>query len=203
MAGTGSVFAHSTFDPDDVEVVSTRTPRPLELVDSDPSWPEQFGLIADRLRTALGDRALSVEHVGSTSVPGLPAKPVVDVDLVVADSAAEETYADDLTAAGFVFLLREPGWHQHRLFGSEEPYGNVHVFGPDSPELVRHVVFRDWLRRHPEDRERYVAAKRRAVSATAADETVGGYDPVRAYNARKQTVVRDILDRALAAADLR
>lgn len=206
MPDREAVLQHVDFDPDDVDLVTPRAPTPLLVVEADPAWPAQFARLRDRLRGALGARALSIEHVGSTSVPGTAAKPVIDVDLVVADSAREDEYADDLLRAGFPLLLRERAWHQHRLFGSDDPYGNVHVFGPDSPELVRHVVFRDWLRDHPADRDRYVAAKREAVAATtagdgttrsgstAADDAAG-----RAYNLRKQAVIRGILDRAFAA----
>ena len=90
---------------------------------------------------------LELHHVGSTSVPGLPAKPVIDVDLVVADSADEAAYIPDLVAAGFVHTIREPWWHEHRLVKYDDPVAYVHIFGPDCPEVVRHRMFHDWLRR--------------------------------------------------------
>ena len=199
------LLKHDDFDPDDVTVVTARTEPTLVIVDPDPGWPADFERLRSRLQDALGVRALSIEHVGSTSVPGMAAKAVIDVDLVVADSAREDAYVDDLVRAGFPFLFREPGWHQHRMFGSENPYGNIHVFGPDSPELVRHVVFRDWLRTHPADRDAYVTAKRdAAAAATSGEASAAGLtsatEPAgRLYNQRKQAVIRDILERAFAA----
>jgi GrpB-like predicted nucleotidyltransferase (UPF0157 family) len=121
----------------------------IEVVDPDPAWPDQFALLAARIRTALGSRALVVEHVGSTSVPGLAAKPVIDIDLTVADSADEAAWLPELEAVGFELVIREPWWHEHRCLTSEDPRCNLHVFSPDCPEPVRHVIFRDWLRQHP------------------------------------------------------
>jgi GrpB-like predicted nucleotidyltransferase (UPF0157 family) len=105
-----------------------------------------------------------VHHVGSTSVPGLPAKPIIDVDLVVADPGDEPSYIPDLVAAGLVHAVREPWWHGHRLLKGDQPQAFVHVFGPDCPEVVRHLMFRDWLVEHAEDRERYAEAKRAAAA---------------------------------------
>lgn len=179
------------------------TPTAIEVAEYDASWPDVAERIADRIRAALGTRAVRIEHVGSTAVPGLPAKPVIDLDLTVADPAAEDGWLPRLQDAGFVLTVREPWWHEHRLVRSVHPVGadasdgrgvatNVHVFGPDSPELVKHVVFRDWLRTDAADRERYAAAKRAAAHGTP--------QRVMDYNARKEAVVRAIYDRAFRAA---
>src|SRR5215831_13086698 len=88
---------------------------PIALAESNPEWPEQFECQARRIEAALGGCALQIEHVGSTSVPGLAAKPVIDILLVVADSADEPSYVPALEAVGFVLRIREPGWHEHRL----------------------------------------------------------------------------------------
>ena len=118
-------------------------------------------------RTALGPLATRIDHIGSTSVPGLPAKPIIDIDLAVADPADEGAYIPDLEALGYVHWLTEPEWHQHRLLKQlNEPRVHLHVFGPDCPEMVRHQMFRDWLIAHPEDRRRYAAAKRAADART-------------------------------------
>jgi GrpB-like predicted nucleotidyltransferase (UPF0157 family) len=102
-----------------------------------------------------------------------------------------------LEAAGFRLVIREPWWYGHRLLAADEPSCNLHVFGFDSPELVRHRIFRDWLRDNPGERDRSAAAKRRAASeANAAGEHV------MQYNARKQQVIREIYHRAFAAAGL-
>jgi len=169
----------------------------LVLQDYDPSWPDAYAAIAQRVRDALGLRALSVEHIGSTAVPGLVAKPVIDVDLLVADPDLEQSYVPQLEAAGFVLRLREPWWYRHRMLRLDEPRVNLHVFGHDSPEPLRHRVFRDWLRLSSEDRELYAAAKSAAVTAS----TFLGED-VEHYNDRKSGTVREIYGRAFVAAGL-
>jgi len=168
---------------------------PITLVDYDPSWPAQAAAVAARIAAALGTRALRIEHVGSTSVPGLPAKPVIDLDLTVAAPAHEAGWLPQLQAAGFVLTVREPWWHEHRLVRGAAPAANVHVFGPDSPETVKHTVFRDWLRSSAADRELYAAAKREAAEATTR-----GRGLVMDYNQRKEGVIREIYGRAFRAA---
>ncbi|KAF7181776.1 hypothetical protein CNMCM7691_001073 [Aspergillus felis] len=174
-----------------IEVISTRPPKPIEIVDYDPSWPTAFASIAQRIKSALGPKALTINHVGSTSVPGLPAKAVIDVDLVVPDPTAEDDYVPALQAAGFQFLFREPNWYEHRFFWLAEPYANVHVFGPGAAELSRHQRFREWLIAHQEDRELYVRAKREA-----ARETRENGESVQEYNFRKESVIEEIMVRA-------
>ncbi len=88
----------------------------IRIVDYDPLWPHSFQREAARIRAALGDRALRIEHTGSTSVPGLAAKPVIDILLVVVDSASESEYAPALEGSGYRLHIREPGWHEHRMF---------------------------------------------------------------------------------------
>jgi GrpB-like predicted nucleotidyltransferase (UPF0157 family) len=180
---------------DDVEWVAGGPTRgPVEVVPYDPAWPEAYARVAALLRGALGDDALALEHVGSTSVPGLHAKPVVDVDLTVPDSADEAAYLGRLERAGFRLAVREPGWHEHRCLTLADPRANLHVFSPDCPEVVRNVLFRDWLREHPDDLARYRDAKLdAAASSTAAGEHVMD------YNRRKEPVIRDILDRLFRA----
>lgn len=133
---------------------------PITIADYDPRWPTLFDREADRIRTALGERVIALEHVGSTSVPGLPAKPVIDIDLIVADSADEAAYVPALEDAGYRLNIREPDWYEHRCFQGPDIKLNLHVFGPGAEEHRRHLIFRDWLREHPEDRRRYAATKR-------------------------------------------
>ncbi|KAI0975271.1 GrpB domain protein [Xylaria arbuscula] len=194
MATASDIITLLEMDGKDVERVGTRPPKPLKIIDYNPEWPAKFAEVEQRIRNALGDRAVVVHHVGSTSVPGLAAKDVIDVDLVVADPTNEESYVPDLQAAGFTFLLREPKWFQHRFFSLAEPYTNLHVFGAESPELVRHRLFRDWLREHEDDCKRYAAVKREAAGASAA-----AGENVLQYNKRKDPVVRDILQRIFKA----
>ena len=169
----------------------------IEVIDPDPSWPRQYDDIASRIREALGWRVLQLEHVGSTSVPGLAAKPIIDVDLTVADPSREQEYIPGLETIGFRLTVREPWWYGHRMLRAEEPRCNLHVFGFDSPELIRQRIFRDWLRGNSEDRDRYAAAKREAASRANA-----GGEHVMQYNARKQQVIREIYHRAFVATGL-
>ena len=169
----------------------------IEVTDYDPAWPRCYEELAGRIRQALGWRALQLDHVGSTSVPGLAAKPVIDIDLTVADPEREPDYVPALETIGFRLVIREPWWYGHRALRADEPRANLHVFGFDSPEAIRHRIFRDWLRGNPADRDRYAAAKRRAAAAANA-----AGEHVMQYNARKQEVVRDIYHRAFAAAGL-
>ena len=124
----------------------------VEVVEPDPAWPAQYDVLVRRIRGALRDSVLALEHVGSTAVAGLPAKPVIDVDLTVADSADQPAWLPALEEAGFTLVIREPWWHEHRCLVADEPRCNLHVFSPDCPEPVRHRIFRDWLCEHPEDR---------------------------------------------------
>jgi GrpB-like predicted nucleotidyltransferase (UPF0157 family) len=171
-------------------------PYEIQVVEYDDRWPADFASIDGRIRGALGDRVLELHHVGSTSVPGLPAKPVIDVDLVVADSGDEAAYIPDLVAAGFVHTVREPWWHEHRLVKYADPVAHVHIFGPDCPEVVRHLMFHDWLIEHPDDRDRYTEAKR--VAAAEMNARPGGGTGMD-YNRHKEPVVRDIYDRMFRA----
>ena len=165
------------------------TYREVVVADYDPEWPRWFDEAAERIHGALGDKVLQLDHVGSTSVPDLPAKPVIDITLVVADSSDEDAYVPPLEAAGFVLRIREPDWFEHRMFRGQDPSVNLHVFSADCEEADRMVVFRDWLRSHPEDRDLYARAKREL----AAKE----WKYVQNYADAKSDVVGEIMGRAL------
>lgn len=195
MATNEEITRHEDADPDDEPWVGNPPPTvPISVVEYDPAWPSVFEVQADRIRDALGDRVIALEHVGSTSVPGLAAKPVIDIDLTVVDSSDESAYVPVLEAMGFVLRIREPNWHQHRCLFEEDPRTNLHVWCPGSAEAIRHRMFRDWLRTQPDDLALYAATKR-----ASADETNSAGEAVMAYNQRKQPVIRDILDRMFAA----
>ena len=195
MATFEEITRHDEPDPDENPWVNgPPPPETVTLVAYRPEWPRRYQAVAAGLRAALGRVALHVEHVGSTSVPGLAAKDVLDIDLTVADPRAEEAYVPPLVRLGYTLTVREPSWHEHRLLRLAEPRVNLHVFGPDCPELVRHRMFRDWLRAHPEDRARYEEAKRAAVP---------GGGSVMDYNARKEETIRAIYDRLFRAAGMR
>jgi len=132
---------------------------PIRIVNYDPQWPELFAREADRVRAALGQDALRIEHVGSTSVPGLVAKPIIDMLLVVADSADEAAYVPALEAAGYVLRIREPDWYEHRTFKGQDTEINLHVFTRGCPEIDRMLMFRDRLRHDAADRDSYARTK--------------------------------------------
>lgn len=133
---------------------------PIHLADYDPAWPKLFAREARRITAALGERVLRLEHVGSTAVPGLPAKPIIDILLVVADSGDEETYVPAMEAAGYVLRIREPDWEEHRMFKDPDATVQVHVLSKGSPEIERMLLFRDRLRVNRDDRELYERKKR-------------------------------------------
>jgi GrpB-like predicted nucleotidyltransferase (UPF0157 family) len=161
---------------------------PIALAHYDPEWPRLFGREAERIRRALGRRALEIEHTGSTSVPGLAAKPIIDITLVVADSADEGAYVPALEAAGYVLRIREPEWYEHRMLRGRDPSVNLHVFSRGCEEVDRMVSFRDWLRRNGADRELYERTKR---DLTAQDWKYG-----QNYADAKTGVIREIMARA-------
>jgi GrpB-like predicted nucleotidyltransferase (UPF0157 family) len=157
------------------------------IVDYDPYWPELFALEADRIRSVLRSWALQIEHAGSTSVPGLPAKPIIDLLLVVADSAEEDAYAPTLEAAGYVLRIREPDWYQHRMFKGPDTDINLHVFSSGCPEIDRMLMFRDWLRSNAADRDLYARTK----LALAQNE----WKYVQNYADAKTIVIEEIMVR--------
>ena len=113
----------------------------------------------------LGDRVVRIDHTGSTSVPGLAAKPIIDITMVVPDSSDEPAYVPDLEAAGYKLVIREPEWFEHRVFKGPDTNINLHVFSPGCQEIDRMVGFRDWLRTHDDDRDLYERTKRELASA--------------------------------------
>jgi GrpB-like predicted nucleotidyltransferase (UPF0157 family) len=164
---------------------------PIVLVESDPDWPQSFEREAARLRALLGERALRVEHTGSTSVPGLAAKPIIDMLLLVADSADEPAYVPDLEAAGYVLVIREPGWWEHRCLKGPDTNINLHVLCDGCPEVERILLFRDRLRAHDDERELYERTKRELAARD--------WKYVQNYADAKSAVIEEIIARARAA----
>lgn len=164
----------------------------VEVADADPAWPDHFAEEAVRIRHVLGGRVLRLDHVGSTSVPGLPAKPIIDINLVVADSADEDAWLPDLEAAGYRLTIREPDWYRHRLLKGPGRDINLHVFSaqPDG-EWRRNLLFRDWLRADDADRRAYGALKQRLANER--------FDRAFEYNNAKAEAIHAIYARALAA----
>jgi len=161
---------------------------PIVIEEYDPEWPRRFEREEQRIRAALGDRAFQVEHAGSTSVPGLPAKPIIDIVLVVADTTDEEAYVPALEAAGYVLRIREPDWYEHRMFRERETNVNLHVFSAGCEEIDRMLVFRNWLRENASDRELYERTKRELAEKD--------WKYVQNYAHAKTAVVEEIIARA-------
>ena len=163
----------------------------IVLSEYDLAWPAMYAAQERRIRAALGERVRLLEHAGSTSVPGLVAKPRIDVILAVADSADEAAYVPDMDTAGYDLRVREPNWFEHRLFNALDVAANIHVFSAGCAEIDRMLRFRDWLRTHPEDRDRYAATKRELAQRT--------WQYVQHYADAKSAVVAEIMARADAA----
>jgi GrpB-like predicted nucleotidyltransferase (UPF0157 family) len=140
-----------------------------------------------KIRSALGVKALRIEHVGSTSVPGLSAKPLIDIVLVVADSRDEESYVPKLEHVGFVLRIREPDWFEHRLLRAPVIAGNVHVFSQGCEEVGRMIAFRDHVRADQDDRELYERTKQALAART--------WKHVQNYADAKSDVIREIMTR--------
>lgn len=168
----------------------------LAIVEPNPAWPQRFLDTKARIEAVLGSTAVAILHSGSTSISGLPAKDIIDIDLVVKDIKDEDAYVEPLERLGFSFLFREPGWHQHRYFVDEGDRPgtypiNLHVFGPDCPEIERHQIFREWLSKSPDDLQLYARVKRECAAASeAANESM------QEYNLRKEKTIREILNKA-------
>ena len=163
----------------------------IVLVDYDPEWRRLFEGEAARVRAVLGSQVLRLEHTGSTSVPGLAAKPIVDMTLEIPDSADESKYLPLMEAAGYVLRIREPDWYEHRLFKGPDTNINLHVFSAGCPEVDRMVLFRDWLRGHEEDRQLYERTKRELASRD--------WKYVQNYADAKSAVVAEVMARAEAS----
>lgn len=165
----------------------------VTLAEYDPRWPQVFAAEAARLGGALVDVRHAIEHVGSTSVPGLPAKPVIDMLLTVPDPGEEATYVPALEQLGYTLAIREPDWYEHRVLRRQDlapgaASANLHVFPEGCEETARMLRFRDWLRAHDDDRDLYARTKR-----TLAERT---WEYLQNYADAKTGVVEGILARA-------
>ena len=184
---------HGTPDQNAIALVGERPARWDHIVieDYDPAWAGRFDAAASSLEGTLGGLIIAIEHVGSTSVPGLPAKPVIDIDLLIEDTADESRYVPALATLGYRLVLREPWWYGHRMLVSPAEDVHLHLWPGDAPEPIRHRLFRDWLRSHPEDRDLYAATKRRLARDTV--------DQPGDYSLAKNAVIDDIYARIFAA----
>lgn len=163
----------------------------IVVEDYDPAWPERFRREAAKIRAALGEAARAVEHIGSTSVPGLAAKPIIDILLVVEDSSDELSYVPALEEAGYTLRVRERDFHEHRMLRTAAKDVHVHVYSPDSPEIERYLLLRDRLRNYDEERELYDRTKRELANES--------WPTMQHYSEAKTEVVEGIIARAAAA----
>lgn len=164
---------------------------PIVVDDYDPAWPERFRREAAKIRAALGEVARAVEHIGSTSVPGLAAKPIIDILLVVENSSGELSYVPALEEAGYTLRVRERDFHEHRMLRTAAKDVHVHVYSPDSPEIERYLLLRDRLRNYDEERELYDRTKRELANES--------WPTMQHYSEAKTEVVEGIIARAAAA----
>jgi GrpB-like predicted nucleotidyltransferase (UPF0157 family) len=165
-----------------------RLTQPIEIREYDPEWPRLYSREEARIRSVLGDRVVRIAHAGSTSVPGLPAKPIVDIVLEVADSADEPAYVPDLEAAWYVVRIREPEWFEHRVLKGPDTNVNLHIFSSGCAEVDRMLLFRDHLRTNTADRELYARTKRELAAHD--------WKYVQQYADAKTAVVQEIMGRA-------
>jgi GrpB-like predicted nucleotidyltransferase (UPF0157 family) len=175
-------------DVTDIDLVGGVEKRHLEVVAYDERWPAIFAEHRERILEALRGTPIDVEHIGSTSVPGLAAKPIIDIVVVVDDITAEEDYLAQLLAAGYVLRVREPG---HRLVRTPDRDVHVHIYGTGAEAVEKYLRLRDHLRTDADDRELYASTKRALIGQ--------GFDDMNAYSDAKTDVIAGILERAAHA----
>jgi GrpB-like predicted nucleotidyltransferase (UPF0157 family) len=165
--------------------------RNIKIVDYDADWPNKFAKHAKMITDAIGSSLLRIEHIGSTSVPSLAAKPVIDFLVVVPDSANESAYLPQLESAGYVLRVREPDWNEHRMFRTPEKDVHIHVYSAGCPEIQRNLIFRNRLRKNTEDRRRYEQTKRELATKEWPD--------MNAYAEAKGPVIESIIVAEMAS----
>jgi GrpB-like predicted nucleotidyltransferase (UPF0157 family) len=171
----------------DAVLIGGREPVTITIVDYDPAWRDRFIALKQQIAAALGSVAVRIEHIGSTSVRGLAAKPIVDVLLVVRTVDDEATYVPTLEQAGFLLRVREVG---HRMLRTPSRDVHLHVYDWDSPEIDAYLDLRDWLRVNSDDRENYAAVKRELAKQKWTD--------MNHYADDKSDMISEILARARA-----
>ncbi len=170
------------------EIFGGAEKRRIEICDYDPAWPAQFETHRKRIARALGSAAQQIEHIGSTSVPGLGAKPIIDILLVVEDSRDEASYLPYLESAGYILRVREPEWQEHRMLRTPEKDIHLHVFSDGSSEIDRYLIFRNHLRENRDERELYEGTKRKLAGQD--------WPSMNDYAEAKTEVIQQIMARA-------
>lgn len=170
-----------------VELVGGIEALALELHTHDDRWPSTYLEHRRRIQDALAGCDVQIEHIGSTAVPGLAAKPIIDVVVTMDDITAEEDYLDALLDAGYELRVREPG---HRLVRTPERDVHVHLYERGDPAVAEYLLLRDHLRSDAQDRELYESTKRTLLSQR--------WDDMNAYADAKSDVILAIKARARA-----
>ncbi len=155
----------------------------------DDRWPALFEREKNRISKILRDRALMIEHIGSTSVPGLTAKPIIDILLVVDDAGKEELYVNDLCEHGYILRIKEPDFENHHMFKGPDTDINLHVFSKNLKEIEKYLLFRNYLRHHDDARQLYEDTKKELAKKT--------WKYVQNYADAKTDVVQKILKAAI------
>ncbi|SEA98893.1 GrpB domain, predicted nucleotidyltransferase, UPF0157 family [Thalassobacillus cyri] len=165
--------------------------RKVEVVDYNKLWPEEFKKEAESLRTIMESILMNIHHIGSTSVAGLPAKPVIDIMPVVKKIEHVDPYNEAMEAIGYE-AKGEHGIPSRRFFkkGGDDRTHHVHVFESGSPDIERHLAFRDYMRSHPEEAEAYGQLKIDLARKSPTD--------IQAYMDGKDSFIKDRERRALA-----
>jgi len=166
-------------------LIGGRERRKVVIADPDPQWPEAFERERAKIADVLGGVAKRIEHIGSTAVPGLAAKPIVDVLVTLDDVADEPAFVPQFERAGYELRVREPG---HRMLRTPDRGVHVHVWGDTDPEVDRYLAFRDRLRTSPEDRQGYERLKR-----TLAERD---WEDMNHYADAKGALIEEILTRS-------
>lgn len=161
----------------------------IQLNPYDEKWPALFEREKERILKILKDKALMIEHIGSTSVPGLMAKSIIDILLVVEDAGKEEDYMDDLCRHGYILRVREPDFENHHMFKGPDTDIHLHVFSKGSKEIEKYLLFRNYLRYHADVRKLYENTKKELAKKT--------WKYVQNYADAKSEVVQKILSDAI------
>jgi len=147
-----------------IELVGGVEPLTHELHEYDERWPALYAENERRIRAVLP--GVTIEHIGSTAVPGLAAKPIIDIVVAVDDITAEEDYLDALLSIGYVLRVREP---EHRLVRTPERDVHVHIYERGNPAIAEYLRLRDRLRADPADRALYESTKRALMNQSWGD----------------------------------
>ena len=173
---------------DEVGLIGGEEKRDIKIVPYNSDWPLKFEHHKSRMLNALGSSAVQLEHIGSTAVPALAAKPIIDMLLVVKDSSNESSYLPTLEGLGYVLRVREPDFHEHRMFRTPELDVHLHVYSAGSTEVERYITFRDRLRSNLSERKKYAQLKSQLATQS--------WDDMNEYANAKSSFIEETIERA-------